>query len=588
MNDPYLMVLINIIVLLLTVIGVSIYRFIYPKKKINLFVLLIILSLLPLISITRPGSYDSGDLSFHSYRTMLYYKILFLEKTLPRWVPNLSSFYGDPDFLFSYIFHYFIGSVLHFIGFSFINSMKILLAASFIVSGIGMYHFMRDEFGKKAAFTSSVFYLYAPYHLVDMHFRVTVGETVSWAFLPILLYLTKKGIKTGNIIFILLLGITLSLLIFTHQVIAATFFPLLIAYGLYLLYQTKIKGRFDIIKTVKFFSGILVGVLLSAFYWVPILFESKFTVVGSLRSPIIFPSFTDLLFSQWKFGFLFQGKYGELSYMLGYTQWFVLIIVFILLFKNKIKKSLKPISLFFLFFLCVFLFLILPISKPIWNLTGIGGIIQFSSRLLVITLLSVSILAGITVKIINRKWFFILLCFMTISYTILNWGNRNTIPFVTDKYIYNEYILNVESAGLDPTAPKWVNLDKLGFRKPPKFPAEILDGKGIIKQIYRNSTHHEYIINIDKKALIKENTLYFPGWNLYINNRLHPIKYTYKEYPGIIIFTLDKGLYKVELIFEDTQVRIISKWVSLLTSLIIIQILILIYLPPLVKKFFRY
>src|SRR3989344_5306679 len=84
-------------------------------------------------------------------------------------------------------------SFIHLFGLSFIDSFKIILVFSFILSGQGMYLLVKDVTGnKKAGFISALFYLFAPYHLIDMHFRVAIGETLSFALLPFcFLYLRK-------------------------------------------------------------------------------------------------------------------------------------------------------------------------------------------------------------------------------------------------------------------------------------------------------------------------------------------------------------------------------------------------------------
>src|SRR3990167_11398567 len=148
MIDPYRMVFVNIIASVLVFGGALVYRYIYPKKNVNLLVLLILISFLPLISMLRSGTYQSGDLSLHAIRTMSFYKILFIEHILPRWTPEFYAGYGDPYFAFAYFLHYFLGAVFHYIGFSFLASLKLLMALSFILSGIFMYIFVKDELGE--------------------------------------------------------------------------------------------------------------------------------------------------------------------------------------------------------------------------------------------------------------------------------------------------------------------------------------------------------------------------------------------------------------------------------------------------------
>jgi len=76
-------------------LGLVIYIKLFPHRKLNLVVLLIIISLLPLYSILRPGPYESGDMQLHATRAISFYNILFNEHKLPTWFPELNLGYGD-------------------------------------------------------------------------------------------------------------------------------------------------------------------------------------------------------------------------------------------------------------------------------------------------------------------------------------------------------------------------------------------------------------------------------------------------------------------------------------------------------------
>lgn len=194
MLPTYKMVVLNLILSTLLLLGLIIYRYLF-RRKVNLFFLLMLISLLPIISILRTGTYESGDLSLHTQRLMSFYNLLFNYNLIPRWTPEFNAGYGDPHFLFAYFLPYFMGSIFHFIGFSFLTSVKLLLTFSFILSGATMYFWVKDELGQKSGFVAGIFYLFMPYHLVDLHFRVSIAETLSFVFLPLALLGTKKSHK---------------------------------------------------------------------------------------------------------------------------------------------------------------------------------------------------------------------------------------------------------------------------------------------------------------------------------------------------------------------------------------------------------
>jgi len=560
-----------------------IYRYVYPKKTIHPVILVFLISLLPVISIFRPGSYESGDLSFHTMNTISYYHMLFGENILPRWTPEFNVGYGDPFFLFSYLFPYFIGSVFHFIGFGYLLSIKLLLALSFILSGLTMYLWAKDELGEKAGFVSAIFYLFAPYHLVDLHFRVTIAETLSFAFIPLILFLVKKVITTPKIYYIIAGAVSYGLLILSHQIIALSFFPIAILYGLFVWMMKKQKGYKELFK---FFVTLCLGLLLTLFYWFPILTEAKYTQASLSKNLSIFTPLPQLLYSPWRFGFLFQGHHGELSYIIGYTQLAVVIMAIYLLFKGELPKKLRLLLLFTLLFFFILFFLMLPIAQPLWRIVPLLNYFQFSYRLLELVALCTATLAGIVVTKWNNKVFIIILCFLTIFYTILNWGNRRNIPEINDAYLINQLHTRPESAMtyMEPSSPIWANLQKSHLRTYPKSHIQILSGSAEIKELSRTSIDHTYIINAKSNVEIKENTLYFLGWTLLVNKQPHAIFYTNPKAPGVITFSLSKGLYEVELKYQDTPDRKYSMIVSIATAIFTMLLLCFSFIKAFQKK----
>ncbi len=571
MLEPYKLVAVNTIFCFILLAGVLIYRFVYPKKKINLLMLLILISLLPLLSMLRAGTYQSGDLSLHAVRTMSFFKILFHEHIIPRWAPEFYAGYGDPYFMFSYFLPYFIGSLFHLVGFSFLASLKLLMAVSYILSGIFMYFFIKDELGEKAGFTAAIFYLFSPFHLVNMHFQVTIAQTLSYLFLPLCLYLTKKIISSPRSSLLIILSIVEALFIMSHQVISMIFLPIMISYALF-LFRSNIKV--PAINLAKYSVSILIGLMLSSFYWLPIVSESQFTAQALNKQFIIFPSIVDLLYSPWRSGFLFQGHMGELSYVIGYTQIFVVIFSLFLFFRKSYDKRTRKMFLFFTCVLAILLFFILSLSKPLWYSLPFLKFFQFSARLLVPLSLCISVLSAIVVRVVKIKAFFIILCSITVLYTILNWGNRTTIPSINDATLIKEnktWPPLGPSVGLEPSSPIWSNLNKNISMKKRTADIEILYGNAEIKLLSRTSTSHMYVADVKSEyARIKENTFYFPEWILKIDGNQKNIEYKSQDHMGIITFELKKGTHKIEVSFVDSKITKFSNFLSLTTAALLV------------------
>lgn len=221
------------------------------------------------------------------------------------------------------------------------------------------------------------------------------------------------------------------------------------------------------------------------------------------------------------------------------------------------------LSFFFLFFM------LLSPSEFIWTHVPLLYTFLIVWRLLVPISFITAAIAGIIVKHITKTSVIVIICFVTIFSTILNWENRYMVPplsnpFMTADDIYTEYF--------EPGNPLYIKqyehdqpLTSKIITNPPKQPMEFLSGKGTFMELSRMQTSHEYIINADTPVTIRENTFYFPGWTVFANNKMIPINYKNQKNNsvGVITFSLQKGLYLVKLTYMDTFIRSISKLISL-------------------------
>ncbi|HVA96956.1 MAG TPA: 6-pyruvoyl-tetrahydropterin synthase-related protein [Candidatus Acidoferrales bacterium] len=573
MVDPYHMVLVNVIASIILLIGIVIYYYIYPKKKINLLFLLIIISLLPLISLLRKGTYESGLLSENVGVVISFYNSLMDGILKPMWSANACSGYGCPLFIFQYPLPFYVASFFHYVGFSFISSVKLMLAVAFIASGVAMYFWAKDELGKISGFSASIFYLFAPYHLASMHFRVSVGEVLSFVFPPLVLLFSKKIVETGKFYWIFLSAAALALLVLSHQVTSFATFPFIIAYIIFMYFRNKNK---EIKYFLYSFMSILLGIFLSAFYWIPVLAERNYMKLA-LANEVVFQPFWYYIYSpfQYRFGLLFQGQHGELYTNVGYASLIILAISLFLHFTNRINKSNRSFYLFLLVSFFIYFIMMQQITSPIWYSNHILIDIEFTWRFLIEISFIIAMIAGITLKSINKKWFTILVCMFAILVTILNWGNRKMLSQVTDTNFINAPMYIEKPCITELSTPIWVDNCASWIGTFPKNHLQVLKGNATVKQIYRTSIKHSYVVDANTRVLLKENTYYYPGWTVYANDKEIPIIKNNSQYKGIITFNLPKGLYKIDVVFKRTLDRIIGDTISLITFILLIIIALL-------------
>lgn len=581
MIDPYRMVVVNIISSLLLFGGILFYKFIYPKKKINLFFLLILISILPVISIFRTGTYESGDFNIHIYRSMAFYDALKDGQIIPSWPKDLNGTYGYPLFIFNYNFPYYIISLFHYLGFSFVLSMKLFLGLAYILSGVFMYLWSKKELNNNlAAFTVSIFYLFTPYHLVNLHFRTSIGEITVFALLPLLLFYIQMFLTNSKGIILLYISLIFSFIILSHA--GTGFFSLIIIipYILYRIYFKKISSRKINGHQLLFslFTSFLLGIIISSYIFLPYLLFAKHTYANLLTSSTVsFAHTKDLLYSPWRMGFLFQGPKGELSFLIGYTQIFILCIISLLSFKKFYNRSKISSEILWLVIAFIIIFLITPFSYQIWKTFPFLNVIQFSYRLLLLLTLCIAMLAGKFVLNFSKKtWIIYFLLILTIGYTMLNWGNRRVISTIDDNVLKNNLPKStIEGEGFCCAGSTiWTDIKHPWIGKTPQKHLEIIEGKAEWKDISRTSIRHTYILFAKTPITVRENTLYFPGWTVKDNQSQIQAYYTVNSPRGIIKFNLSPGLHFIQVAYKDIPLFWLSKLVSIVIIIIIIIIII--------------
>jgi hypothetical protein len=179
---------------------------------------------------------------------------------------------------------------------------------------------------------------------------------------------------------------------------------------------------------------------------------------------------------------------------------------------------------------------------------------------------------------INKKYIVYALIAVTIGYTILNWGNRGMKTHIDDAYLIKNVphsTLNYEGMAIM-ASPKWLSNDKLWETQIPKSHLEVITGDAEVKEVSRNSTKHMYVIYARQDTKLKENTLYFPGWNVFVDNNKTQLEYTDPKDLGKIFFNVKKGLHYVEVSYHDIPVLKTAKDISLFGYIALIILIVIL------------
>lgn len=98
----------------------------------------------------------------------------------------------------------------------------------------------------------------------------------------------------------------------------------------------------------------------------------------------------------------------------------------------------------------------------------------------------------------------------------------------------------------------------------------VIGGNAKIEEVERKSIKHVYKVHAITDSQLRENTLYFPGWNVFVDNKEIPIEYQARNNQGVMTFFVPKGEHTILIEFTDTKVRMLANITSGLTILTVI------------------
>jgi hypothetical protein len=535
-----------------------------------------------------------------------------------RWSSNFGFGYGMPLFEFYAPLPYYVGSLFYLVGFSLVNSIKILFLISTFVTLIGGYKLGKILFGRGWGLVLAVTLTLAPYRAVNLFVRGAISELWGIMALPFILYGIVGIIKNKKNSWITLL-ISLLVLLLSHNLTTLIFLPLSIVFGgAYLLLDSsnkeksaKIKRKFFLDRFLILAGVYLLSFLISAFYLLPALLEKDYT---RLESAILgnyfdynlhFVYIKQFFEANWKYGGSSWGPYDEMSFYLGAGQLIGLGLSGFLVVKNISKKlsqkfqagnCLKRLAKIFdqrlvLYLASVSLFLIsifmtLNRSKFIWDKFELLSFIQFPWRWLSAGILFLSIVIGFSGKFIKSKFHRYLFALIIILITIFS----NYSFFQPEKYLEDSsefYYSDTQKIReeMSQTLPDFIPSQMMGevlsptVTKDAMFICE-LEIKNRAKGTERCNFQFTKLLNKGHKKIVEvrltEATMLefavadFPGWRVEVDSL--PVDHGVSEF-GTILVPVDVDKHTIVLEFKNSEIRKIADLSSLLGLVIFSSIL---------------
>lgn len=518
------------------------------KAPFAFIVIIVIMCSALLFPLFKPGFYVSHDGEAHVARFAAYFKAFQDGQIPPRWAGDLNFRYGSPLFIFYYPLPGTIASVIHALRINLENSFKLIMALAFILAPLAFYTWSSILVGRSIAFVGSLLYGFAPYHFLDLYVRGDVAEILSFVFVPLVFLYIEKSKTHNSLKYILIGSICYALLILSHNAISLMFSPVFLTYSL-----VQAKRR----RVVSCTFLLLVGLLLSSFFWLPALAEGQFAqaklLIGDMYK-LHFPTLQQLVYSSFGFG-ADVAKSGGLSPQIGPAH---ILLAFVSgLFILKKTKEYKIISYWFALFIVV-VFLSLRQSDFIWQHVPILKLFQFPWRFTAASSFIAAVLGLYVLKSFSNKKILIAVAVLLLitSFPLVKTKEIST----KDDRFYYAYKGNTDYHGAASTI--WSAGDPGEYAK---SQIEIISGNAMVKNLTKKSNLHKFEVDADSDAKILDNTIYFPGWQVFVDGEKVPIEFQDINRRGLITFFVPSGIHKVETRFAESPIRLFSDIVSLFT-----------------------
>lgn len=511
------------------------------------------------------------------------------------WSSNLGFGYGMPLFEFYAPLPYYVGSLFYLVGFSLINSVKVIIFISTIFTAIGAYLLGKKLFGTTGGLLVSAALTMAPYRAVNLFVRGAVSEAWGIMALPFILLGIIKTIKNEKNGW-LLLTVSILVLLLSHNLTALVFLPLSVVFGAgFLLLEAssnkEVKKEFwqIVLKLAGFYA---LAVLLSSFYTIPALLEKDFTRLEStilaeyFNYKLHFVGLRQFVQNNWGYGGSTYGPMDGISFYLGLGQIMGLFLSVYLLFKQLLRNTISSVrtsfnknTVFYLLLVSLFgVSLLMTTNKTmfIWEVIPTLSFLQFPWRYLSAATLFLSLAVGSLTLLFPAKPFkYGYSTILIILMLILNAGFFQPEEFRSDlgEYYYSDS--NKLRTQMSNTLPDYI---------PVQIEEKIiepvaLEGQVLFCQVLDTCDQSQFLILEDKvhKKSVKvafeedKNLVFtvanFPGWTAYLDEEKIEVQ---ESDDGFVQVFLPAGEHIVNVSLENTQTRMIANLVSVLGLVILL------------------
>jgi hypothetical protein len=539
----------------------------------------VVVSFIVIVPAILWGIPSNLDLTNHFRFALPFYDAIAAGHLYPGWLAESNGGYGDPSFRFYPPALYYLLAAARFVTGNWYGATLVVFVIVSIVGGLGMYFWARSILPASGANRAAIFYALAPYHLNQLYQATLLAEWAGSAVLPFVFGFVDRVCEHGRRRDIAGLAATYALLVFTHLPLAVIGSIALVVYAL-----VRVQGMDQIRKLVKLALAGVLGLSVSAIYWVTMVSEVHWIGVNDVQRDASVDYRVNFLlstFSPENLNVWWMNIIALMTLMLFAP---ALLLASGLLqttvgadlrgrpsgrgaqrvatkghpYKTPVR-SVVALTLFALF-------MSVPLSRPIWTLLKPLQETQFPWRWLVLISMGGSLLAAAGLPLISngvRAKRMLMLGAMAIAVAFtLSHVVREAQYFPSSRF--ETMVTEVRgSSCVNYWFPIWARSDAR------KMPTEVeANGRSVTINSW-TPEHREFSVTAGPATEARVRTFYYPHWTATTETGILP---TRPDKDGALLIPLPPNATSVALDFREPRKTKIST-MSSLSGLIIIGML---------------
>jgi hypothetical protein len=544
-------------------------RFFWP-------ILLVVLIVPTFTFLLKPGLYWNMHDDMQMIRQLEMEKCLKDGQLPCRWTPDLGYNYGYPLFNFYPPMPYFVGQIFRTFSFTYVGTVKMTALVLIVLSSLAMYLLASSLTEPLGGFLATLFYTYAPYHAVNIYIRGAMNEAWATLFFPLIFYFSKKLLTTKlNTTNLILLSLSWAGLFLSHNPMALTLTLFFAPWCLF--WYLKNNHQFNLKPILSLIASGFFALALSAFFTLPVLFESKLVQIESMfqnyyHYSVHFVSLKQLFLSTfWGDGPSVWGTFDGMSFAIGTLYWLVpstmaILFIYLSIKAKSWKKYLLPLMIIVLAYMATFL--THERSSFVWAILSPIQKIQFPWRFLNHSLFLFSLsfaFLPLLAKKMSPKLGYTVIPIIVLAVVTLNYKYFFPVTFgpITDEQKFSGLAWNNQiTSGIYDYLPKTASTAAKAKAK------EIIDSVDPSTTEYQLVNYQKgtdwWLFNLKNETPAKFtlSALYFPNFLLFDNQQ--PLKFEVEPLLGRITVDLEPGTHQIYLKLYNTPIRSISNCISLL------------------------